>query len=249
MERSDKAKKVTIASGVVAIVAAIIAIQGFIHTLALHIEWGINISIFFLLGIDPIVTVLSMVLCAVYVFAFYGKKKSPLLGISVMLLAALHALTCISLVSTMNFLYPDFRSYFLFLIVTGILNAIIFVLMAIKFFSMKPGVSINIFPVVAIIIAMTSSIVPMVILEIVSFSIFTLISRWLYIVPFLLIALLSPTAKAELIDNASPYRMQEQEVVNGDINAQLHYLKKEFDSGRISIQEYDYRRKILIDML
>jgi len=206
MERSDNAKKFAIASGIVAILAAALNVVGLVQSIIRLRGWDFNLSLsfYFYNTIGSIVMVLSMVLIAVYVFAFYGRKKSPLFAISSLLITAIQIYTCIRLVITILspgvWSYTYIRSYYSFQLIIGVLSVVVFVMMTIKFFSMKPSASIKAFPIIAAALTVISSIVPRFFLNAIqtNINILGIVSSWLHIVPFLLFALFCLKGNVEL---------------------------------------------------
>jgi uncharacterized membrane protein len=96
-------------------------------------------------------------------------------------------------------------------------------------------------PIVAIALEIVSIIVQLTSYW-VEFEIVFEILGLLYFAPFLLFILFCPpTHKRIKISNVNPH-LQEQEL-------EMLYLKNEFESGGITQQEYDHKRKALLDKL
>jgi len=213
MEISKRARRFGIASGIVAILVGSPPIVGLmIAFVTLSRYWVEGFLILFGFIIYPMVTMVTMGLCAFYFLSLYGKQKSMLLGISAALLAAARIFSSLgSALFIMRSLRFDF--VYTFILFTEILYAAIFTIMAVTYFSKKPSVNIKIFPIIAIVVAAITPFIIHIIRGNFNFSIWSLIADWIYIaplIPFLLFSLFCPIANMNSINNTSLLRSDEQ---------------------------------------
>jgi len=170
-------------------------------------------------------TITLMILFLVYVFLIYGGKNSKLLGVPLLLLLPI----------LMIFDYLSFLRF------NDALNIpiVMFTLVVISILRNRLNRLIKFLAVLVCIFMI----------------IYTFISLPLYYFPELILSSLSFTLFI-LFCPLDHKRMKKedryaqiQKAIVKDLNSQLQDLKSEFENGRLTQEEYEYRRKSLIDKL
>ena len=67
--------------------------------------------------------------------------------------------------------------------------------------------------------------------------------------PFTLFILFCPLDHKRIKKGDKHTQIQEQELMMNDLNSQLQHLKIEFENGKMTQEEYEYKRKSLVDKL
>jgi hypothetical protein len=258
-----------IAIGITAILAAI----GWVIVIAQEIRFltdtigSFSFSLLWLVNyLHIIATIIAMIIIVIYIFVYYGKKWSPLFGVSAIILTVKSVyMLIITAIFTIqlyhqgryyseNYGYMDTSAsllkYEYIQLILVIIIGLMFLLIALKCFG-KLKANIKAVPIIALIAILFSHIFPHFILDSDSYrtNIFSVIADLLHIVPFILFILFCPSLhkRPKKVMATSP--LQEQEAIMQDINSQLLYLKTQFENCKISQQEYDYKRKSLVDKL
>ena len=184
---------------------------------------------------------LPLILFLIYIFIYKGKSKNSLLGISLLLHAAL--------------ILFDRLWAVMFIGLDGLLrlNTIIgmlYVLIAISVFKIK----IDFFAKISIVIAYLLIIYIAYLdysynINYISWGLRIFILGLLRPLPLFLFIFFCPLYKKGINKYNLNSQIQEQELIMNDINSQLQDLKSEFDNGMLTQQEYENRRKSLIDKL
>ncbi|MDR1328064.1 MAG: hypothetical protein LBK23_00480 [Oscillospiraceae bacterium] len=176
-----------------------------------------------------IICMIAMAMCAIYAFAVYGEKQNGLFGFAAITFAVRYVPYYIRWIPLF------FEDIAVLILLADILVGVIFIIIALQYF--KKSIS-KILPIVAIALEILSTIIQ-------SISGFTVdiytVFNLLYYVPFLLFILFCPSTHKRFKIN--------QKLMTGNVDEQLTYLKNELAYCRITQQEYDYRRKALLDEL
>ena len=176
MEISKKTKGFVIASSIIAILTAI---RSGYSTFSIMQQLGITrwgnlellthypVIIPWIIG--QCIVILSMIMCTVYLLAYYGKKENPIWGFSTALLAGLQVHYCYTLIE--NIFYLLSRSNVVYVsaeinniritetlgqLVTTILTFTFFVLLTVNYFSGKDKINFNTFRIVVVSILLVS---------------------------------------------------------------------------------------------
>jgi len=144
--------------------------------------------------LDPLATIAAMILCAIHIFAFYGKKKNTIWGVSAVLIAGAKFYYCSSLITGIEVfsswneenLYSELIELYTFSLVSYLIIGLIFVIIALKYLFAKNKLNIRAFPIIAIVVTILSNIIPHITWVHFDLSMLSLFFGWLYIVPFLL---------------------------------------------------------------
>jgi len=236
-ESRGKIEGFSIAAGVVAALTALYRTFHLWQHIRLLNEF--NLPVHMTAFISPVATIAAMIVFAVYVFVFYGRQQSPLMGISAAIVAGWHFYFIYIFISV-----PHTNSSIHILnMIRVILTSAIFVVIALKYLTNKVNFNIKVLPVVALAMATIMPVMSSVILGFrLSVTNFLLTSS--HFVPFVLFILFCPQTYQKVSQ-----KVNKSVIVTGDLNSQLLYFKTEFESGRISQQEYDLKRKNLMDKL
>ncbi|MCL2079176.1 MAG: hypothetical protein FWH17_04940 [Oscillospiraceae bacterium] len=183
----------------------------------------------FILLLYQIAMLTAMIICAIYAFAVYGKKHSYLWGVAISIFAIGHILFALFALLSSS------------LISTSAIIGVIFLIMALQYFK-KTNTPSKVLPIIASVLAIAQNIFGTI-------PVGGFLFQWLSFIPFLLFALFCPVTHKRIKRNAVNSHLQQREMILGDLTSQLQYLKGEFDSGKISQQEYEYKRKSLVDKL
>jgi uncharacterized membrane protein len=233
-----------IAMGVIAILAAVYSGFG-ILTLLMEIdssEYG-----FFVYFVTSIT---AMIMCAVYAFAVYGKKQSALFGLAAIIFAVGQVVYHIwrFAVSFDELYYAASRHITgsIICLIAEILISVIFIVIALQHFGKLKSISRKLPLVIAVALELLSIIIQFIYGGYIGIGI---IFNLIYFVPYLLFIIFCPPIHRRVKINTADAHLQEQELMIGDINERLLHLKNEFENGKITQQEYDYKRKGLLDEL
>jgi len=224
-----------IVTGIIAIFAFLLLFLNFFHSL----QFVSQIQFYIIFLFCDISIILSMILYAVYAFTYYGIKQSNFFRIALLLFAVGNVLVGLRpflrlLDPSMNF-GPQLYDHNIYSILSLLIGVIYFVI-ALRHFN-KPMSTAKILSIFALIPIGLSFILLRNLLVIVNNA------------PFILFILYCPQDHKRVKIDISNSQLQEQKMIMGDINSQLLYLKSEFESGKITQQEYDYKRKSLVDRL
>ena len=208
MEKSplDKKTKATLtATGIVAIATLLIWAYHIIKDLdyiSFIIVWDAvgHVSIFDLVDyvsilnwvlIRPLTFITAMILCAVYVFVYYGKKQSTFLGVSAIIIALWYFFTlAMSVVFRMRF--TSFTASYILDTLANTLIIINFVLISLKCFG-KIKFNIKLMPAITTVITICTTILLSIIDNYFSAAIFLdAIYDASFLVPFLIVILFKP---------------------------------------------------------
>ncbi|MDR0220638.1 MAG: hypothetical protein LBI54_04430 [Lachnospiraceae bacterium] len=247
------------ATGITAVLAAIISLSIAVLSVLQYnlteqgIIWGI---------ISQFAGIIAMILVALYAFAIYGKRQSRLFAVSAIILMGQGVLSIrstidiIRLDSVYNVYFSEIRNYVS--LVSDIIIVLIFLLIALKHFE-KLNINIKALPIIAIIAVLLQSFSIFFIDDdfynefkvslFIALFVSSLFTEVLHIVPFALFIIFCPPNHKRMQTSFPTSPLQEQEASMQDINSQLLYLKTQFENGKISQQEYDYKRKSLVDKL
>ena len=222
---SDRiARKRSIMCGITAVLA-IIAIGHYLIFLQyqgvpLRIIRIIGITAFLKDNLSSIIIVISMILFAIYVFAFYNKKRSPLLGISAALIA------CVGIYDFARSLTSDFillnnplvdkvdNAFATFMYIrvkvvypiTEIIIGLSFAIIAIKYLSATANKNMKPFPIIAFTIAIATEIFLVIAINLIAaynnsvavlLSLLIALEKNMFLLPFVLFAILCPLKKEE----------------------------------------------------
>jgi len=251
----DEYKKIEgfkLATGILCIIAALYSIyrSGFIQGFGFFMTPFLFVTTI----LAQITLIASMMLFAVYLFALYGKKQSKLLVIAVLIFAGNKIISAFLNIGILIYL-PEYMGItlpprlivdFLSTAIAGILICVLFIVIAISLLKNKPRIS-KLMPLIALGIA----IIPLLLRLFsppVSVNLENILD-FIYYIPFILFNFGCSQNHKRVALNTSNSRLLEQDMIIGDLNAQLQYLKNEYDNGRITQQEYDYKRKGLVDKL
>jgi hypothetical protein len=205
-----------------------------------------------------VVTIIAMIVLALYIFMYHGKKWSPLLGLSALLIAAQKILFSIGDIYWIK-IFPDMadayydysieiKEFYIFLI-ADILIALVFLLIALTYFEkLKVGqIVIKVLPIIAMVVFFIPKLI-LVFGEAIYF-----VADISYIIVYILFAFLcSPPNKRIKAIAQKPHLPQQEMITTGmstDLNSQLLFLKNEYENGSITEQEYEQKKKSLIDKL
>lgn len=244
-----KIESFRIATGVVAILAAIYSVYSGLQYIG-YIGYigSIDDVAYILAALSSILKAAAMLMCAVFVFVFFGKKKTPIWGVAIIMMSVSVTVDLISVILNMMYHYRDFDLLFAIFIFPDVLRSVTFLLLALRYFE-KIKINIKIFPMVALVTCFLQVLIPFLIFQNIYIDVFSQIFNCLPAVVFLLFFFFCPATHKRVNVNVSNSHLQEQEMIIGDLSTQLLYLKNEFESGKITQQDYDYKRKSLVDKL
>lgn len=254
------------------IVTGIVAVY---EVVLLCLQFFIHLSDFFQFNESPwqvffvmiyISMLVTMVLLAIYVFAFYGRKQSKLFGISAIFLAVQFLVCCIyTIIEIQGFSgVPSYYYYVTFF--EGIIEFLYCIILVIIAFRDINGKKINIqIKILSIIsfVFIASFVIMFLVTRFTTIDYQTigylilgdeLVSNIQFIplilfVPFILFIVFCKPEHERVKKNVTDSKLQEQEILIADIDTQLFYLKSQFENGKIDQQEYDYERRNLVDKL
>lgn len=239
-----------IATGAVAILAAVMCVPGMLSNFGSINSLGAS---YILIGtILSLLVLVAMILVAIFVFAYYGKKKTSLWGVSALLMAAsqvmLILLSIIDLPITSEYSESVRSLFVLSNIIIPLLLFVVFLVITFAWFK-EIKINVRVLSIILIFLSLLSGVIPRIFIPILQdtfnfYNIFAyLFASLLYIVPYLLF--LPFCSKAHKRVSAD----QEQDVLIGDLDFQLTSLKRDFEDGKMTKQEFDFRRRSLIDKL
>jgi len=196
MELDGKAKYYSIVSGIIALTSA----SFFVHYIFLIFRNGIIDNV--LPGISGLIApasiLFSMILYAIYIFFFYGKKQSPLLGISAALLAVERLYSCFTCILTLIYLsswgdnseIKEVRASYAVCLVAAALISGLLIIVTIRYFSIKIAINIKMLPLISLVIM----VIFLIIFSIAFYNVGILynIINSLFFVPFALFSLFCP---------------------------------------------------------
>lgn len=233
-----------IATGISALAAIIIILIPEIPFLYYYISYY---------TLHPLAIIVSLALMAIYAFAFYGKKGNNLLIIATSIFALAFLLNIILLIIDISphiselFDLKYFKSfiaiisYFLINLASFIIFSVISVLLI---RSKKLPKIINLLPLIILIISIIVEIT-----FIVALGKYFYMWSFLDLIKFVPFAIFLMFCPLDYKRAGAPSELQQQIQKADSINSQLIYLKNQYESGIISKDEYDYRRKSLLDQL
>lgn len=241
-----------IATGAVAIFAAVLCGLGTLSTFRLVDLWGISSILISTIG--GLFVIGAMILVAIFVFAYYGKKKTSLWGVSAFLMVASQAMmVLLSIKSVSGYSESIIPLFTVSSIITPLLSCIIFLLIAFAWFKQKK-INVKVLSIILILLSLLTGVVPRIIIPISegTFNVINLLGQLfasLYIVPYLLFLPFCSKSHKRVSEDSANSHIQEQEVLIGDLNFQLTSLKRDFENGKITKQEFEFRKRSLIDKL
>ncbi|MCL2638915.1 MAG: SHOCT domain-containing protein [Oscillospiraceae bacterium] len=217
----------------------IIALSALIYAWGFSRGYGSALIKFIFLFLLTIV----MALCSTNIFKY--NKQGILLGIATIIFSGMQFLLSVTHIS--SYYLGGNTIFYLYPFIPRTIIGVIFIVMAVKYFKKSRKTSM-VLPLVAIFInILFASLFYWGFGYVLTFRIFEI----LYIIPFLLVNLSfadkHKTPKSVIVE--LPLQAQKQEPVIDDLSIQLLNLKNEFESGAITQEEYDSKRKKLIGKL
>jgi hypothetical protein len=198
-DANRKIRSFAIASGAAAILAIAFNCYQVFQTLNFYANLDLPTPI--VLFIRPLAVVAAMIMCATHAFAFYGKKKSPLWGISAAILAGFYIFLCVMQVfgtymySTMGIVHM--LRYNVAVSVVSFVLGVVFAILALKYLVQKVKINIKALPIIALAVLVASGITTPFLLEGfvydgIGLYMASIPLGSLFIVPFMLFALFCP---------------------------------------------------------
>ena len=192
-----KAKEFSIAAGIAALLVAAYRIFQLFELINLFNESGLDLPITVLIG--PIAIIVAMILCAAYALVFYDKKQSPVLGISAAVLAGLHIYICIN--NALSVINGFGTNLTVLNMIRNMLISVIFIAISLKYLTNIVKININALPIIAIAIAVISTIAASVVGNF-PLTMRNVLMGSLHFVPYIMLALFCPQTREA--DNVPP---------------------------------------------
>ena len=205
MASYKKAENIRITTGIIAIAVAAL----YLLPPAFLSPHYFSIS-YLRIGWSDFIIIAAMIAFAIYVFVFFGKKKSPLLGISAILAAVFIIFASVRIILIMSGyglrLPPSTVRTLIFRIIIGI----IIVILAIHYFKRITLIA-KLLPIVAFALTIFFptglSGFNLMVFEL---SFIRILSS-LYLIPFLLFGFFCPLSHKRIVIDASPVSIQKQD--------------------------------------
>ncbi|PKM38959.1 MAG: hypothetical protein CVV04_11560 [Firmicutes bacterium HGW-Firmicutes-9] len=244
-----------IATGVLAIIAALWLISRFVQYIKITDDFAYQMGTFYLLigKLNVIFSFIALVLFAIFVLFLYGRTDNTLGAISILVMSFVSASSIMLIIIRIIKYAATSNGLELFLsIITGIIfplvSSIILLLIALTWLK-KISISVKFLPIVLIGISFFSYFLTSIVLgffEVQLVRFYLLDSLFLF--ALLMFTVFCPLTYRKVKANVQSSFSKQQEILS-DLDSQLLLLKNEFDRGNISPKEYESRRKLLIDKL